>query len=113
MATGNFSGYIGACTPGYSCAYMNTISWTSPTTPLPMELNPRVMFERLFGGAGTEAQRLASRKEDRSILDSIRDDAEDLQRGLPVHDRRRVEEYLDTIGEIERRLQAVEGGVAS
>jgi hypothetical protein len=109
VATENFSGYIGACTPGYSCAYMNTISWTSPTTPLPMELNPRVMFERLFGGAGTEAQRLASRKEDRSILDSIRDDAEDLQRGLPVHDRRRIDEYLDTIREIERRLQAVEG----
>jgi len=109
VATEDFSGYIGACTPGYSCAYMNTISWTSPTTPLPMEINPRVLFERLFGGAGTEAQRLASRKEDRSILDSIRDDAEDLQRGLPVHDRLRVGEYLDTIREIERRLQAAEG----
>ena len=109
VATENFTGYIGACTPGYSCAYMNTISWTSPTTPLPMEINPRALFERLFGGAGTREQRLRSMKEDRSILDSIRDDAEDLQRGLPVHDRVRVGEYLDTIREIERRIQAAEG----
>ncbi|MEO8256654.1 MAG: DUF1552 domain-containing protein [Acidobacteriota bacterium] len=109
VATENFTGYIGACTPGYSCAYMNTISWTSPTTPLPMEVNPRVLFERLFGGSGTLAQRLRSMKEDRSILDSITEDAEELQRGLPAHDRVRVGEYLDTVREIERRIQRAEG----
>ena len=74
-----------------------------------MEINPRVMFERLFGGTAPRRSALASRKEDQSILDSISDEAEELQRGLPAHDRRRVDEYLDTIREIERRLQAVEG----
>src|SRR5262245_55185433 len=62
FATADFTGYIGACTSGFSCGYINTISWSSPTTPLPMEFNPRVMFERLFGRPGTESQRLARRQ---------------------------------------------------
>ena len=57
FATEDFTGYVGGCTPGYSCAYMNTIAWASPTTPLPMEINPRVAFERLFGDGGSEAER--------------------------------------------------------
>ena len=53
VATEDFSGLVGACDPGYSCAYMNTLNWQTPTTPLPMEINPRVVFERMFGGGGT------------------------------------------------------------
>src|SRR6186997_612768 len=71
FATEDFSGYIGGCVPGYSCTYMNTISWASETEPLPMETDPRAAFERMFGRAGTPASRQARRNEDRSILDSI------------------------------------------
>src|SRR5436190_15737065 len=78
LATEDFTGYVGACSPGFSCAYMNTISWRTPTTPLPMETNPRTAFERLFGGTGTAAERDARRKTQRSILDSISQDAGDL-----------------------------------
>src|SRR5688572_7473615 len=69
LATEDFTGFVGGCSTGYSCAYMNTISWTSPTTPQPMEINPRVVFERLFGRAGTVEQRKARRERDRSLLD--------------------------------------------
>src|SRR5262249_55928762 len=75
VATEDFTGYVGACSPGFSCAYMNTISWKTPKTPLPMEINPRTVFERLFGGAGTVAERQARLKMQRSILDSIAQDA--------------------------------------
>ena len=109
VATEDFTGYVGACSPGFSCAYMNTISWKTPTAPLPMETNPRTVFERLFGGAGTVAQRQARLKTARSILDSIKDDADDLQRGLGPRDRARVSDYLDNLREIERRIQQTEG----
>ena len=59
LATEDFTGLVGACAPGFSCAYMNTLNWQTPTTPLPMEINPRVVFERMFGGRGRRAQRLA------------------------------------------------------
>src|SRR5690349_4740804 len=75
FATEDFSGYIGGCVPGYSCAYMNTISWASETEPLPMEINPRVAFERMFGRAGTAEQRLRRSAENQSILDSVADEA--------------------------------------
>src|SRR5215472_15167640 len=80
LATEDFTGWIGGCDTAYSCAYMNTISWKSPTTPLPMEINPRVVFERLFGRPGTQKQRLERMHEDRSILDSVREDVADLQK---------------------------------
>jgi Protein of unknown function (DUF1552) len=108
LATEDFTGFVGGCVPGYSCAYMNTLSWASATTPLPMEINPRVVFERLFGRPGTQAQRLSYMKEDRSILDSITADAHQLERGLGVRDRARLGEYLDDIREIERRIQRTE-----
>ena len=79
-----------------------------PTTPLPMEHNPRVVFERLFGEGGTTAQRLARLQEDRSILDAVRDDMTRLERRLGAGDRRRVSQYLDAVREIERRIQRVE-----
>jgi hypothetical protein len=105
VATEDFTGYVGACSPGFSCSYMNTISWSTPTSPLPMETDPRMVFERLFGRAGTAAERAARLRTDRSILDSIAEDAHDLQRGLGARDRMRVSDYLDNLREIERRIQ--------
>ena len=108
VATEDFSGLLGACDPGYSCAYMNTLNWSSPTTPLPMEINPRVLFERMFGGGGTAEERLARMSADRSILDFVVSDLKDLQTGLGAHDRERLSEYLDNVREIERRIQRAE-----
>src|SRR5579862_3603624 len=108
LATEDFTGYIGGCTPGFSCTYMNTLCWTSPTTPLPMEINPRAAFERMFGRSGSSAQRLARQREDRSILDSIAEDAERLTRGLGSRDRSRLSDYLDQIREIEHRIARLE-----
>ena len=87
LATEDFTGYIGGCDTAYACAYMNTLSWASPTQPLPMEINPRVTFERMFGRAGTAEQRLARMQNDKSILDSVQQDVKDLQGGLGPKDR--------------------------
>jgi hypothetical protein len=108
LAVENFSGFIGACGTNYSCAYANTLAWSSPTTPLPTEINPRVAFQRLFGRPGTSEQRAARMREDRSILDAIRQDASELQRGLGARDSARLSDYLDNIREIERRIQRTE-----
>ena len=108
VATEDFTGYVGGCSPGYSCAYMNTLAWATPTTPLPTEINPRVVFKRLFGRPGTNAQRASWVKRDRSILDSITEDANDLQRVIGAQDRLRLTQYLDNLREIERRIQKTE-----
>jgi hypothetical protein len=108
LATEDFTGFVGGCSTGYSCAYMNTVSWSSPTTPQPMEINPRVVFERLFGRAGTVAQRRARRQKDLSILDSLSDDVNRLQGWIGTRDQVRLREYLDNIREIERRIQRME-----
>ena len=108
VATEDFTGLVGACSPGYSCAYVNTLNWQAPTTPLPMEINPRVVFERMFGKAGTKAQRLMRMQKDRSILDFVSDDLADLKGDLGARDRVRLGEYLDDIREIERRIQRAE-----
>ena len=108
LATEDYTGYVGGCTPGYACAYQNTISWATPTTPLPMEINPRTAFERLFGDGGSADSRKQVAREDQSILDSIADEARTLQRRLAVRDRARVAEYLDHVREIERRIQKIE-----
>jgi len=102
-----------SCGAGYGCAYFNTISWRTPTVPLPMENSPQVVFEKLFGDGGTAEQRLRRKQEDRSILDSIRQQTLDLQRGLPASDRVRVEGYLDDIREIERRIKMAEAQAAT
>ena len=99
---------VGNCDNGYSCVYTNTFSWRTPTTPLPTEHNPRVVFERLFGEGGTEAQRVARLQEDKSILDAVRDDMSRLQRTLGAGDQTRVTQYLDAVREIERRIQRSE-----
>jgi hypothetical protein len=108
FATEDFSGYIGGCVPGYSCTYMNTISWASETGPLPMEINPRVAFERLFGRAGTAEDRLRRMREDRSILDSIAEEAGSLKQAVSTPDRGRLDDYLDNLREIERRIERTE-----
>jgi Protein of unknown function (DUF1552) len=108
VATEDFTGYVGACSPGFNCAYLNTVSWSSPSTPLPMDIDPRVVFERMFGQGGSPAQRAARMRDDRSMLDSITAEAKQLQRGLGNRDRQRVTEYLDNLREIERRIQQAE-----
>jgi hypothetical protein len=108
VATEDFTGFVGGCTPGFSCAYMDTVSWATPTTPLPMEINPRVVFERMFGRPGTAEQRRRRMKRNQSVLDSIADDASALQRDLGARDRLRLTEYLEYIREIERRIQRTE-----
>jgi hypothetical protein len=102
-----------SCGAGYGCAYFNTISWRTPTVPLPMENSPQVVFEKLFGDGGTTEQRLSRKREDRSILDSIRQQTLSLQKGLPASDRARVDGYLDDIREIERRIRMSEAQAAS
>jgi len=108
VATEDFTGYVGGCSPGFSCAYLNTISWSTPSTPLPMEINPRAVFERLFGATGTTAQRQARIEKERSILDSVVDEANGLGHGLGARDRGRMNDYLDNLREIERRIQKQE-----
>ncbi|HKD05706.1 MAG TPA: DUF1552 domain-containing protein [Bryobacteraceae bacterium] len=98
----------GACGYGYSCVYANTISWSSPTQPLPMEIDPRVAFERLFGDGGTPEERASRRAEDRSILDMITNEVARLRKNLDASDRRRLSDYLDDVREIERRIQKIE-----
>ena len=92
------------CGEGYSCTYSNTISWASPTEPLPMELDPQVVFERLFGSGGTDQERASRREERRSVLDSVMASLADFKRDLGSSDRARLEEYETDIREIERRL---------
>jgi hypothetical protein len=96
------------CGAGYGCAYTNTISWRTPTAPLPMENNPQAVFEKLFGDGSSSADRASNRSEDRSILDAVRGEVATLKRGIPAGDRSRLDEYLDNIREIERRIQKAE-----
>ena len=99
---------VGNCDNGFACAYMNSLSWSSPTSPNPTEADPRIVFERLFGRGGTPEQRQAQFHRDRSILDWVLDDMSRLQHQLGAGDRTRVSEYLDTVREVERRIQRAE-----
>jgi hypothetical protein len=92
------------CGEGYSCTYTNTISWATPSSPLPMELNPQVVFERMFGDGSTAEQRTARRKRDQSILDSLRGSLNRLRGDVSAPDRARLDEYAQNVREIERRL---------
>jgi len=98
----------GACDYGYACVYADTISWASPTQPLPMTLDPRMAFENLFGEGGTPEERTARQKVNSSILDWIAADVKRLQRDLGPADRRRMDVYLEDVREIERRIQHIE-----
>jgi hypothetical protein len=108
VCTEDVTGYLGGCDPSYACAYINTTSWANATTPLPMEINPRTLFERLFGRPGTAAQRAEALQTDLSILDSVRDEVAELQVDLGNRDRSRLREYLDNVREIEQRIQRAE-----
>jgi hypothetical protein len=100
----------GGCDSGYSCAYTNTISWRSPTTPNPVEISPRAVFERLFGDGGTTdpAVRAKRTEQDRTILDYVRGDLARIEPGLGVRDKRKLDEYFESIRDIERRIQKAE-----
>ena len=93
------------CGEGYSCTYSNTVSWATPTQPLPMELDPQVAFERLFGDGSTAEQRTARREQNRSILDSVMASLTRFKRDLGAGDRARLDEYETDIRELERRLE--------
>ena len=100
----------GSCDPGYSCAYANTLCWSSPTTPLPMASDPRAVFERLFGTSGTTdpAAWLAARRHDRSLLDMVTAKVARLSRELGPRDRVKLSEYLEAVRDVERRIQMAE-----
>src|SRR5947209_6901990 len=101
---------VGSCDSGYSCAYSNSISWRSPSTPMPPEINPRAVFEKLFGADATEsaAARLKRERYEKTILDSVLDDTRQLTGKLGSTDRRKLDEYLTSVREIERRIDLAE-----
>jgi hypothetical protein len=101
------------CGEGYSCVYTNTISWASPTTPLPMELNPQVVFERMFGSGSTPEQRAARRERNQSILDSINGKISHLRKDISVPDRARLDSFTENVREIERRLSIAADATAA
>src|SRR5262249_45345905 len=99
---------VGNCESGYSCVYQNTFSWRTATQPLVMENNPRAVFERLFGDAANPTERADRVRRRRSILDSVNDEVAGLQRTLGAADRGTVTEYLESIRDVERRLERIE-----
>jgi hypothetical protein len=99
---------VGQCDNGYACVYQNNLSWSSPTTPLPSEAHPRIIFETLFGEGGSMAERQAALKKRASLLDSVTEEITRLQNRLGPEDRVRVSQYLETVREVERRIQKAE-----
>ena len=99
---------VGQCDNGYACVYQNNLSWSSPTTPLPAEAHPRLVFENLFGEGGSPEERRAALRERASLLDSIAEDMNRIKRELGRSDQARVSDYLDSIREVERRIQKAE-----
>ena len=99
---------LGSCDNGYACTYINTISWRGPTSPVPMETHPRIVFDRLFGDGGSAVSRLAQARREHSLLDSVRQEAAKLQQSLGSADRARVGEYLDSVRDVEQRIARLE-----
>lgn len=99
---------VGQCDNGYACVYQNNLSWSTPTTPLPAEAHPRIVFESLFGEGGSAAERRAALRKRASLLDAFNNDIARLKRNLGAGDRDKVNQYLDTIREVERRIQKAE-----
>src|SRR5689334_20893699 len=102
---------VGQCDNGFACVYQNNLSWSSPTTPLPAEAHPRLVFEMLFGEGGTKADREAALRRRASLLDFVKDDINRLGRTLGAADRAKVSQYLETVRDVERRIQMAERGV--
>src|SRR5687767_7340075 len=105
LASEDPSALFGSCDVDYGCIYLNTLSWATPETPLPMEINPRKVFQRLFGQGGSPRERETRFRQDRSILDAVRRDAASLQLELGPSDRRVMDQYLENVREIERRIE--------
>ena len=103
---------VGQCDNGYACVYQNNLSWSSPTTPLPAEAHPRIVFESLFGEGGTAKERRVALRKRASLLDSISEEITRLQRDLGPADRAKLEEYLTAVREVERRIQTAESDAA-
>jgi len=103
---------VGQCDNGFACVYQNNLSWSSPTTPLPAEAHPRLVFEQLFGDGGSKADRAAALKRRASLLDFVKDDMTRLAKQLGPQDRDRVNHYLDSIREVERRIEKAAAAVA-
>jgi hypothetical protein len=103
---------VGQCDNGYACVYQNNLSWSSPTTPLQAEAHPRIAFERLFGDGGSAVDRQAELRKKASLLDWVNEDISRLQNKLGVDDRNKVSQYLDTVREVERRIQKAESEAA-
>jgi hypothetical protein len=99
---------IGNCEGGYSCVYQNTVSWRDPTTPMPMETNPRVVFERLFGEGGSAAEEREELGNSRSILDAVNERIAQLLKTLGPSDRQRLDQYLESVRDIESRIKRAE-----
>jgi hypothetical protein len=108
LAIEDVSSLVGTCDAGYACSYLNTVSYATPTNPLPAQVNPRIVFERMFGGTGTAEQRRARMEQNRSILDSIYEESARLGKTLGSPDRARIADYLDNIREVERRIERAE-----
>jgi len=101
---------VGQCDNGYACVYQNNLSWSSPTTPLPSEAHPRIVFEMLFGDGGSSAERQAALRKRASLLDAFNNDIARLKRKVGASDRDKIDQYFDTIREVERRIQRAEAG---
>ena len=108
LATEQNDKMVGNCESGYSCVYQNTFCWRTPTTPVPMEVHPRVVFERLFGDGTNPAQRLDQLRTTRSILDTITEEIARLRGTLGVSDQSRMDQYLDSVREVEQRVHKAE-----
>ena len=103
---------VGQCDNGYACVYQNNLSWSSPTTPLPSEAHPRVVFETLFGEGGSPVERRAALEQRASLLDSVTTEMQRLKLKLGASDRNKVDAYMDSIREVERRIQLAEASVS-
>jgi hypothetical protein len=108
LAIEDNSNMVGICDGTSSCTYLDTLSWSSPTTPLPMQINPRVVFERMFGSGGTPEERAARARTDKSLLDAVLGSAGKLKTSLGGQDRARIDDYLDSLREVERRIGKLE-----
>ena len=102
---------VGQCDNGFACVYQNNLSWSSPTKPLPAEAHPRMVFERLFGEGGSSAERRAALRKRASLLDAVNEDLGRLKRQLGPADRARVSGYMESVREVERRIQKSESDV--
>ncbi len=102
---------VGQCDNGYACVYQNNLSWSSPTTPLPSEAHPRLVFEMLFGDGGTSQQRREALRQQASLLDGVNEEIVRLKNRVGSSDRNKIDQYLESVRDVERRIQIAEKSV--